>query len=109
MFEYKEDCKAYEKNVHHSKVMVIKNKDEEIGDGTAIYMGSHNMSGGAWGVLQRQGKTLYIGNYELGVFFKPRKGSKHIKQRIINSLLFKIDSEPYNLAVERPYLISNSL
>ena len=55
MFEYKEDCKAYEKNVHHSKVMVIKNKDEEIGDGTAIYMGSHNMSGGAWGVLQRQG------------------------------------------------------
>jgi len=103
-YEYKDTAENYARNVHHSKVMVIKDKNQEVGDQTAIYVGSHNMSGGAWGTLQRYGKTLYTGNYELGVFFRPREGTKEMKQRIMKSLMFKTDPTPYNLKVDKPYL-----
>ena len=103
-FDYKDTCEKYTKNVHHSKVMIIKEKDKEIDDNTAIYLGSHNMSGGAWGVLQRAGKTFFIGNYELGVMFKPKEGTKEMKQRIVDSLLYTIDPQVYDLQTEKPFL-----
>ncbi|CAI2364804.1 unnamed protein product [Moneuplotes crassus] len=103
-FEYKESSKEYTRNVHHSKVMIIKEKDQEIDDNSAIYIGSHNMSGGAWGTMRNIGKTLFIGNYEMGIFFKPKAGTKALKQRIVNSLLYTIDPPSYDLATEKPYL-----
>jgi hypothetical protein len=89
--------------------MVIHERDEEVSDNTAIYIGSHNMSGGAWGVLQRYGKTLYVGNYELGIFFKPKKGSKEVKERILKSLLFKLYPTEYDLSVDKPYLFKKMM
>ena len=88
--------------------MIIRDRNNKVDDSTAIYIGSHNMSGGAWGTLQKYGKTLYVGNYELGILFKPREGTKEIKQRIINSMLFNVDPTPYDLSVDMPYLFNKN-
>ena len=105
-FEYTEATMKYNRNVHHSKVMIIRNKTNKIDDNTAIYIGSHNMSGGAWGTIQKYGKTFYVGNYELGIFFRPRENTKEIKQRIINSMLFSVDPTPYDISTDIPYLFN---
>lgn len=103
-FEFKDSSVKYSKNVHHSKVMIIKERGKEVNDDSAIYIGSHNMSGGAWGTFRNQGKTLFIGNYELGIFFRPKEGSEKMKKRIVESLLYNIESERYDLKTEQPFL-----
>jgi len=37
------------------------------------YLGSHNLSQAAWGVLEKNATQLYIKSYELGVLFLPAK------------------------------------
>ena len=44
----------YDLNVHHTKAVVIANKDKDEFDPLIIYVGSHNMSAGAWGSIVAQ-------------------------------------------------------
>lgn len=34
-----------------------------------LYLGSHNLSGSAWGMSKSQGQHFHCANYELGVLF----------------------------------------
>ncbi len=60
-----------------------------------LYFGSHNLSAGAWGNLEKGDTQLAISNWELGVVFPPEKGSQAMKERILRSMVLKLPPEPY--------------
>jgi hypothetical protein len=51
---------------------------ENITDKTVIYLGSHNMSPGAWGTFETSSK-FQVTNYEIGVVYEPKVGSAALK------------------------------
>mmetsp|Transcript_10549 Transcript_10549/g.20293 ORF Transcript_10549/g.20293 Transcript_10549/m.20293 type:complete len:439 (-) Transcript_10549:6907-8223(-) len=85
-------------HLSHSKVVI--SYTDTIDDNTAVYLGSHNMSSAAWGKYEKQGRQLFIGNYELGVFFPPKAGSADLKRALISRLPFKFPPERYEEGLE---------
>ena len=47
--------KDLDKNLYHAKFMIVTAKEakDAITDDTVLYFGSHNMSAGAWGNLEK--------------------------------------------------------
>jgi tyrosyl-DNA phosphodiesterase-1 len=90
--------KELENNLYHAKFFIVTNKDSSdvIDDDTVLYFGSHNLSGGAWGNLEKDGHQIAISNWEIGVVFPPRKGSKEMKEKIVkHQLVLKFPPEKY--------------
>ena len=92
-------------HLSHSKVMVLSAGDE-VSDLDLVYFGSHNLSGAAWGVLEKGETQIYIKNYEIGIVFLPKEGSKDMKARIIRQMPFKYPPKKYEKA-ERPFYIDS--
>ena len=57
-----------------------------VTDDTVLYFGSHNLSQGAWGNVEKNGTQLSTANWELGVAFVSSPASKEFKQRIVDLL-----------------------
>ncbi len=85
---------SYKGMLYHAKVGILATK-QEIADDSLIYVGSHNISSSAWGKMEKGNSQICISNYELGVVFKPEKGSAEMKKTIVASLMFKYPPEPY--------------
>jgi tyrosyl-DNA phosphodiesterase 1 len=94
-------------HLSHSKVMIAHN-NYEIDDDTVIYIGSHNFSSAAWGRYEKADSQLFIRNYELGVVFKSRPGSKAQKEAIIAGLPFRFPPSQY-LDTDRPWFIASDM
>ncbi|KAJ3106081.1 tyrosyl-DNA phosphodiesterase 1 [Phlyctochytrium planicorne] len=63
--------------------------NEDSGDLSWLYIGSHNLSKAAWGTLQSNGAKLYIRSYELGVLLHPTLFKKSIPEAGSSMVLFK--------------------
>lgn len=69
--------------------MTEKDKENEIDDDTCLYFGSHNLSAGAWGNIEKNGTQIGIANWELGIMFGPESGSKDMKQKMVKNMVLK--------------------
>lgn len=94
-------------HLSHSKVLIIHD-NYEINDDTLIYIGSHNLSGAAWGKYEKNHTQLSISNYEAGIIFKSQPDSKDLKQYIISQLPFKFPPSKY-LRDDRPFYIDTDM
>ena len=54
-------------------MIVVTNNSEklEIDDDTFMYFGSHNLSAGAWGNLEKDSTQISMSNWEIGIAFPP--------------------------------------
>jgi tyrosyl-DNA phosphodiesterase-1 len=85
---------SYRGDLFHAKVAVLA-IDHKIDDNTLIYIGSHNISASAWGKMEKDNTQLCIANYEMGIIFPPREGSKQMKEEIVKALTFKYPPVKY--------------
>ena len=76
-------------------IVTDKSKKDDITDDTVLYFGSHNLSAGAWGNLEKDQTQIAIANWEIGVVFPPAKGSKEMKERMVKSMVLKFPPEKY--------------
>lgn len=102
-FHGPQDFSAIRGHLSHSKVVI--SHSDTIDDNTALYFGSHNMSAAAWGKFEKKGHQLFIGNYELGIFFPPKVGSADQKRSLISRLPFKFPPERYEEG-QQPWFIN---
>lgn len=86
--------------------MADKKNFEEINDDTYLYFGSHNLSGGAWGNVEKDNAQLSIANWEIGVVFPPQEGSGIMKRRIVDSMVLKYPPKKYG-PKDIPYMRDN--
>ena len=75
--------------------MTEKGKPDEITVDTVMYFGSHNLSAGAWGNLEKDNTQISLANWEIGIVFRPQKGSQAMKENIVKSLPIKWPPEKY--------------
>jgi len=69
--------------IWHSKIIVrtIETRQSNVENAAVdrrcqwAYVGSHNLTAAAWGSLDRDGQTLRVRNYEIGVVFLPSEVS----------------------------------
>jgi hypothetical protein len=57
-FEVKDEYKAcFDNNIHHTKALFVHSKSQDplVDLPCILYIGSHNMSGGAWGTFKDYG------------------------------------------------------
>jgi tyrosyl-DNA phosphodiesterase-1 len=97
-FDGPRDFPNINRHLSHSKVVICHSGT--VDDDTALYIGSHNLSSAAWGKYEKQGRQLFIGNYELGIIFMPKSGSAALKRALISRLPFKFPPDPYQAGVE---------
>jgi tyrosyl-DNA phosphodiesterase-1 len=93
-------------HLSHSKVMILTGEEE--GDDDLVYIGSHNLSAAAWGVLEKKESQIYIKNFEIGVAFVPKEGSAALKKRLIGLMPFKVEPSRYD-ETDRPFYIDSDL
>ncbi|OMJ80397.1 hypothetical protein SteCoe_19350 [Stentor coeruleus] len=98
---------SFSGHLSHSKVLIIHD-NYEINDETLIYIGSHNLSGAAWGKYEKNNTQLSISNYEAGIIFKSQPDSKDLKKYIISQLPFKFPPSKY-LRDDRPFFIDTDM
>ena len=48
-----------------------------------------------------------MANWELGVVFTPELGSKDMKKRIMDTMIFRYPSSKYDLTQDIPFIIEN--
>ncbi|KAL4463415.1 hypothetical protein ABPG72_017136 [Tetrahymena utriculariae] len=89
--------------IPHFKTMIVCEQNGEINDDTVIYIGSHNFSEAAWGKLNKDNSQLYISNTELGILVPPMKGSKELKEEIVEIMNYKFPAKQYR-EKEKPYI-----
>jgi hypothetical protein len=92
-------------NLYHAKYLIVtdKLKPDEITDDTVMYFGSHNLSAGAWGNLEKDNTQISLANWEIGIVFPPMADSKEMKERIIKCLPIKWPPEKYK-DTDYPYM-----
>jgi len=73
----------------------IESLDDLIDDETILYFGSHNFSPSSWGFIEGNKNQQMVPNWELGVLFMPKAGSKADKIRILESLNVKLPALKY--------------
>eukprot|EP00826_Nyctotherus_ovalis_P038515 TRINITY_DN3611_c0_g1_i16.p1 TRINITY_DN3611_c0_g1~~TRINITY_DN3611_c0_g1_i16.p1 ORF type:complete len:198 (+),score=40.74 TRINITY_DN3611_c0_g1_i16:340-933(+) len=100
--EFPRDClcqltpiESHKNDLFHTKAAILA-ANHEIDDDTAIYIGSHNISESAWGRIERKNSQLCIANYEVGIVFPPEKGSKRMKEEILEALAFTYPPAKYD-------------
>ena len=86
--------------------MIVNDNDNEkdITDDTLLYLGSHNLSGAAWGTLEKDGQEISIANWEIGVVFPSMKGSKEMKRNIMKHIGFKYPPKKY-IESDQPFMM----
>ncbi|CAG9335249.1 unnamed protein product [Blepharisma stoltei] len=95
------------KHLSHSKVVIAHN-NYEIDDDTIFYFGSHNLSPAAWGTWEKNSTRIYMMNYEMGVLFLPKPGSKAMKKEMVRRLPFAVPPPKYQ-ENDEPWLIDKHL
>jgi len=70
----------------HAKLAVVSTNNV-LDDDSVVYVGSHNLSEAAWGLVTPDEKHLNVANYEVGVIFPPSNNSTGIKNNIVYSLV----------------------
>ena len=86
-----------DRNLYHAKFIIVTDKErkDEITDDTVLYFGSHNLSGAAWGNLEKDQTQIAIANWEIGVVFGPQTNSKEMKEKIVSSMVLKFPPDKY--------------
>ena len=92
------------KYLSHAKLAVITTNNNLLDDNSVVYLGSHNLSEAAWGLLTPDGMHLNIANYEVGVIFPPENNSTEMKNSIVGSL---INFPPHTYtATDEPFMFT---
>ncbi|CAI2364989.1 unnamed protein product [Moneuplotes crassus] len=103
--QYKPD---HDLNPHHTKAIVITDGESDDIKPICIYIGSHNMSAGAWGTrtVTQESDDVQMTNYEFGVVFFPDEDGT--LDRVYNSFMHSCTPEKYS-EDDMPYIIQHKL